>query len=369
MDVALTGKRLCIFCGQKPNTKTREHVVPYWLLEMTGDPLRVVTLGQNYDKHKEPIRYSWSSFVAPACDACNNKYAELEGQVKPSVEALQRREALPVSAYIDLLDWLDKVRIGVWLTRHMIENHPIEITPNFHISSRIAEKDRMLALYVFESENNGINLFGSDSLIFNEMPSCFGCRINDLLLLNVSLDFFCSRGCGLPHPNSMKVLMGGENYGKLKLEEFSYAAEIINPITNLELFKPVVWLYQPIKMPSSDPTFQAGYYGHTNRLDSRLMARTLKGNERQGALFRQYEDRVEILQDPSALIELDQVIGDDCAMLKDIAASVYDVQISLFSDLQYEWIESAKPSDFEEAYRKLKLDNAVELAKIYRNAI
>ena len=106
----------------------------------------------------------------------------------------------------------------------------------------------------------------------------------------------------------------------------------------------------------------------TNRLDSRLKARTLKDNERQGALFRQYEDRVEILQDPAALIELDQVIGDDRAMLKDIASSVYVVQISLFSDLQYEWTESAKPSDLEEAYRKLKLDHAVELAKLYRNA-
>ena len=343
-------------------------MVPHWLLEMTGDPRRVVTFGQNYDKRKEPIRYSWSSFVAPACDACNNKYSDLEAQVKPSVEALQMREALPVSAYIELLDWLDKVRIGVWLTRHMIEKHPIEITPNFHISSRIAEKDRMLALYVFDSENKGINLIGSDSLIFNVMPSCFGFRINDLLLLNVSSDFFCSRGCGLPHPNSMKVLLRGENHGKLKLEGFSYAAEITNPITNLKLFKPVVWLYQPIKMPSSDPIFQTGYYGHTNRLDSRLMARTLKGNERQGALFLQYEDRVEILQDPSALIELDEVIGDDCAMLTDIAASVYDVQISLFDDLQYEPIESTKHGKFEEAYRKMKLDNAEELAKMYRNA-
>ena len=68
------------------------------------------------------------------------------------------------------------------------------------------------------------------------------------------------------------------------------------------------------------------------------------------------------------MIEFDQVIGDDCAMLKDIAASVYDVQISLFRDLQYEWIESAKPGDFEEAYRKLKLDHTVELARMYRNA-
>jgi hypothetical protein len=84
------------------------------------------------------------------------------------------------------------------------------------------------------------------------------------------------------------------------------------------------------------------------------------------AAFRQYADRVEILQDPSALIEFDQVVGDDCAMAKDIVASVYDVQLSLFSAYQHEWIEPAKASDFEQAYRKLRLDNARELAEMYR---
>ena len=367
--MVLMENRLCVFCGQRPDTKTREHVVPWWLLKMTGNPRRVVVFGQNYAKRNKPIRYSWSKFVAPACNTCNSKYAKLEGRVEPSIKALQRREGLPVSAYIDLMDWLDKVRIGVWLLQHMIENHPIEITPNFYISSRIAEKDRMLALYVFDSENKGINLFGSDSLIFGVMPSCFGLRINNLLLLNASSDFFCSKGCGLPHPNSMKILMGEENHGKLQSEGFSYATEIANPITTLKLFKPVVWLYQPIKMPSSDPIFQAGYYGHTNLFDSRIMARTLIGNERQGALFRQYDDRIEILQDPSAVIELDQVVGDDCAMQKDIAASVYDVQVSLFRDLQYESIESAKSTEFEEEYRKIKIDNAMGLAKMYRNIV
>jgi hypothetical protein len=49
-EMALTDKRLCVFCGKTPNTKTREHVVPHWLLETTGDPNRVIPLGQNYAK-------------------------------------------------------------------------------------------------------------------------------------------------------------------------------------------------------------------------------------------------------------------------------------------------------------------------------
>lgn len=364
--MSLTDRKLCVFCGQLPNDKTREHVIPYWLLEMTGDPRRVVTLGQNFKKDKAPIRYSWSSHVAPACDGCNNKHAALEAQVKTYVEALQRRETLPASAYVTLLDWLDKVRIGVWLTRHLIENHPVAITPHFHISTRIAQKDRMVAVYVFDSDNKGINLIGSDSLIFNDMPSCFGCRINDILLLNVSADFFCSRGCGVPHPQSMTLLMGGENSGMLHLEGVGYAAEISNPVTDLRLFKPVVWLYQPIKLPSDDPSFKGRFYGHTNAYDSRLYERTLQGQTRLGALFRQYADRVEVIADPSTPIEFDAVVGDDRAMQKDIAASIYDVQTSLFNALRYEWVDPKAAGASDKAYRQLKLDHTAELADVYR---
>ena len=245
----------------------------------------------------------------------------------------------------------------------MIENHPLEITPHFHISSRVAKKDRLVAVYVFDSENKGLNLLGSDSLIFNDMPSCFGCRINDILLLNVSSDFFCSKGCGLPYPASMKLLMGGENSGMMKLEGFSYAAEISNPVTDLKLFKPVVWLYQPIKLLSDDPKFQGGFYGHTNPFNSCITTRTLDGNKQQGALFRQYKDRVEVLQDPTTPIEFDEVTGDDCSMQKDIAASIYDMQVSLFDTLAYEWVQPPKPEAFEGEYRKLKLENALNLAQ------
>lgn len=366
--MALTDKRLCVFCGKAPDSKTREHVVPYWLLEATGDPKRVIPLGQNYAKSKETIKYAWSAFVAPACESCNNAFAELEGRVKQIVEALMRREAITVAAYLDLLDWLDKVRIGVWLTRHMIENHPIEITPNFHISSRIGRKDRMVAVYVFDSDNKGINLFGSDSLIFNDMPSCFGLRINDILLLNASADFFCSKGCGLPHPTAMKLLMGGGDSGKMKLDGFGYAAEVSHPVTDLKLFKPVVWLYQPIKLPSDDTAFKGGYYGHTNSYDSRIASRTMDGDDRLGALFRQYTDHVEVLRNPDTAIEFDSVTGDDRAMQKDIAASVYDFQLSLFDAVQYEWIDPRRPSAFDEAYLKAKREDAAARAKMYREA-
>jgi hypothetical protein len=35
----------CIFCGNPPSAKNKEHVVPKWLIELTGDPKREWYLG------------------------------------------------------------------------------------------------------------------------------------------------------------------------------------------------------------------------------------------------------------------------------------------------------------------------------------
>jgi len=366
--MALTDSRRCIFCGEAPDEKTREHVIPYWLLAMTGDPRRVVPLGQDFSRGKQAIQFSWSNFVAPACRACNNSYAQLEERAKPHIERLLRFEALSVGDYIDVMDWLDKIRIGIWLTRHMIEKHPVEVTPNFYISSRVAAKDRMIAIHVIAPQPNGISLFGCDSLIFSEMPSCFGIRINEILILNVSFDFFCSAGCGLPRPRYMRQLMGGKHSGMLKLDGVICNADVSFPITDLRLHKPVVWIYQPIKLPVSMPEFKGGFWGHTSKFDSRIYERTMVDNDRQGALFRQFDDRVDILTEASSLIEFDSVTGDDCVPMSEIIASVYETQISLLNLQEYDWIDPNKPDEFFKEFRDLKISSATETANFYRKA-
>jgi hypothetical protein len=365
--MAIVQGRFCIFCGKKPNDKTREHVLPYWLLELTGDPTRVVTFGQDFSKDKKPIRYSWSNYVAPACALCNNKYSKLESSVKPKVEALQRREALSVADYVELLDWLDKVRVGVWFVRHMIEKHPSQISPNFHIDSRIAQKDRMVAVYVFDGHSKGINLLGAESMIFNDMPSCFGLRINEILLLNISCDFFCSAGCGFPFPATMKLQIGGPEGGKMVLQNFQYPTETQQPITKLRLFKPVVWLYQPIPLTSTNPTFQGGFLGHFNKFDSRLASLMLEGSDRQGALFRQFSDNVKVQRGLSESIEFDEVMGAATSLLKDVAASIYDAQRFVFGAVKHERHGPAEEKKFQKAYHNLVINHAKDLAQRYRS--
>ena len=56
--VTIDQGKFCVFCGKPPDGKTREHVVPYWLLEMTGDPTRVVAFGLDFARSQKPIRYS-----------------------------------------------------------------------------------------------------------------------------------------------------------------------------------------------------------------------------------------------------------------------------------------------------------------------
>jgi hypothetical protein len=73
--------RTCVFCGQQPTNRNREHILPQWLLALTGDPKRVVSLGYDYHKGK-PREFAISQFVVPACTACNYRYAEFETLAK-----------------------------------------------------------------------------------------------------------------------------------------------------------------------------------------------------------------------------------------------------------------------------------------------
>jgi hypothetical protein len=37
-------RRQCVFCGQATTKQTKEHILPQWLLKLTGDPSRLVTM-------------------------------------------------------------------------------------------------------------------------------------------------------------------------------------------------------------------------------------------------------------------------------------------------------------------------------------
>ena len=115
----------CIFCGDKPENKNKEHVIPKWLIEMTGDKKRSGYFG--FDKFTEadvaasntldnemgkPHRvYSFNSFAFPACEECNKAFGRKESAVKPILKKIINNDGIVRGELDFFFDWLDKVRV------------------------------------------------------------------------------------------------------------------------------------------------------------------------------------------------------------------------------------------------------------------
>lgn len=55
--------KFCVFCGSKPESKNKEHILPQWLLKLTGDPNREIFLGRKW--HEDTfIRLLLADYIA-----------------------------------------------------------------------------------------------------------------------------------------------------------------------------------------------------------------------------------------------------------------------------------------------------------------
>ena len=171
-------KQVCVFCGEKPASKNKEHILPQWLLKLTGDPSREAYFGadmRHYAKEKEfkQRKFAFSAFQFPACVQCNDEYAQLEGDTKPIMDKIFANEYLATQEIITLLDWFDKVRTGLWLAMTRLDNVVENVEPKFHIAKRTALKDRLLFIYDLKEDRKGLTVIGANMPIFYQMPSCF----------------------------------------------------------------------------------------------------------------------------------------------------------------------------------------------------
>lgn len=209
--------KFCVFCGAEHTKKSKEHIVPRWLIELTGDPSSAAYLGRQWLDPGLPKRsYSLSAFTFPACEVCNHDYASLEADASGIVRRML--DYSPLSAYDleKLLDWLDKIRTGLWLGMIYLNKNYRGVVPQFYITSRLAAKDRMLVLYRAKHGKRGLVLGGVDTPIFHKMPSCFTLTINDLHILNVSAGFLFSKQIGFPYP-SQRIFHEGRDEFEISL--------------------------------------------------------------------------------------------------------------------------------------------------------
>jgi len=181
-------EKICVFCGKRPKLKNKEHVLPQWLMEHTCTIDKKVRFG--FDKHTgAPREFVYKAFTFPACESCNSHFARLESEAKPVICKLLSEGPLTNIDLHCLLNWFDKVRIGLWLGFYYLDSNIGNITPKFHIQTRIAQHDRMVHIVKVKSGTTELSFRGCDSLSFHFTPSCFSMIINNFCIYNISSPF------------------------------------------------------------------------------------------------------------------------------------------------------------------------------------
>lgn len=343
--------RICIFCRQKPVDKNNEHVVPQWLIEYTGAANRSVVHGIKW-LSGNPIEFPWESLCFPSCTACNSEYAALEGAVKPVVQALCERRPVSPQSYVVFLDWLDKVRVGLWLGHRYLQKNAMQIEPSFAISSRVASKDRMVAIYAIGDHQTGLNAFAAETALFQLQPSVFGLRVNNTLILNASWDWMCSSRCGYPYPRTQQIDF---SLGALVAGRFRCRRRISHPIIR-GLHPAWVVLAQPIFAPPPSP-----YAGGPSDADVEWCAsREWPGRTHMGPLFRQLSHGTIELGAADAAVEFEDVPVEHAVPIGKLVEQTYSVQIE--SSQAYE--EAGMTSEAGRQYAEMRR-LAVKINKRY----
>ena len=203
MSKASNTNKMCVFCGNPPQAKTKEHIIPKWLIELTGDPNREAFFGAHTPHTGQQARqrkYAFSSFKFPACRACNDEYAKLESQTNYIMLKVLANEAVDNDELTTLLDWFDKVRVGLWLAFNSLDEMSDIIKPTLNINLGRRLKDRLLFVYDFENPaRNSLTFMGANSPIFYLMPNSFILMVKDKLFLSAAADYLVAKGLGFPY--------------------------------------------------------------------------------------------------------------------------------------------------------------------------
>lgn len=237
--------KFCVFCGKPPTKDTREHIIPRWLIQLTGDPHREGIFGpfRNQRTGKlEHKKFAFDAFAFPACEDCNQRYSKLESDAKVMIQDLLAGNPLTALDIELLLTWLDKVRVGSWLISYSAQKNPLGITPLFYINWRIDACDRMVLIYRSDFKGDRLAVEGSTVPAFQLQPSCFCLIVNDFVFLNVSTDFLASERLGLPYPSYMSFT----DSAAISVSMVSGRKRIRTPLVRLQYNQRCSQIFQPM---------------------------------------------------------------------------------------------------------------------------
>jgi hypothetical protein len=207
-------KRKCLFCGELFSDQKRnfEHVIPAWLVKEADLSKRTAPI----DFPSKQFNAAMSRIGGQACEACNSGSSDLESRARGAYVKVRDGIELSLPDGRALLDWLDKVRVGLWLWALDVGKDDHAIEPKFRINERMAHKDRILLAtkYAAGAPMRGLAIWGA-SEYFVWSPSAIGFLINNIVLVSISSDFLVSRHL---KNLSIKRSLNDSNYEKFSVD-------------------------------------------------------------------------------------------------------------------------------------------------------
>lgn len=229
-------RKMCIFCGHRPVDKNKEHVIPQWLIRATGRTGAPIVDGPNK-------KIGFMSFTMPACTACNDRYSKLESDAQSVMQKILGGVSITAPEINTLLDWFDKVRVGLWLANAYLNPKMYDFQPKIAIDTRVGKLDRALIVERFDTKDQGILIEGLYSPIFIYSPSVFQMLINNYSFTSASCANLVSNRLGFPVINNVTLVSGGRTHGNLCPGREKVTHPVIKDFAPSEN---QVVLYQPI---------------------------------------------------------------------------------------------------------------------------
>jgi len=278
--------KFCIFCGREPEAKNKEHVIPLWLIRATGNPNRTARFGVDLTQTPPRLReFAFNALTFPACQKCNEIFGCLEVAAKPILERVLAKAAISAQQFSVLLDWFDKIRVGLWLGYLYLDKNPNGITPSFHIQTRVRQTDRTAIVIHIVDRQQGINFLGPESPCFQSSPTCFALLINEWCFVNISGMAINSRRLGFPYAQPVHF----RDDGKIMVSIEPGTQRIMRPVQRDVLFSKATILQQPI-FPRSllSPKVQARFR------EDWVRCRSIDPENGVGSVFIETPDQVSI---------------------------------------------------------------------------
>lgn len=360
--------KFCIFCGCKVKDKTKEHVIPQWVMKLTGNPNRMANFSHHFDSVGK-LEFAFKSFQFPACNICNGNYSKLEDRVKIIVSKILESKEITSLELNDFFDWLDKVRVGLWLGYIYLTKNPADLKPKFYINDRVGLYDRALHVYKVQDNAKLIQFSGANTPLFYLAPNCFMITINNYLFINMSKEFLLSRRLGFPYPDKIywEYVMGKGLVNSFDENKFSSGSgKIKKPIINKHVIPGGMYFYQPIFKESLRAADQKIKVAYDNDY---VKSNCLKYENGVGKIFYNNISSNSVTIFDKGKIEPIKIY-DRKFLINKVAYETYEFQNYLLStsirDYSEEFVDKKKFKEIKEVYMKYINHNEEMQAKLYK---